>query len=562
MNRMKKSVAAKISVMALIMIAAGTIVTGIYGYVSFRSEVIAANGEEALSIARSVADAIETDEMEAVMADGQPNEYWDSIKGYADEVKTDTGVIYLYAIDRSAAGEWRYFFDGAAPGDLAENLGELGGVESDDAFPEEAIEAYTTGEALVTDIYASEGYGIMLSGFAPIKNADGRTIGIVGADISVEEVNESAGRFGLFTILIVAGFSILAGLYFKSYVTKHVGRPVQSLVKASRKIAQGDMGVQLSYMSDDEIGQLTESFGNMVESTKEQTATLEQIADGNLAVQLDARGENDSMYLAFKKMVTQLSDMVEKIRQATDQVSTGTMQLADGATHLAQGSVEQSATVTQLSVSISNVADQTKESAGMARQAAELGERIQQNAYDGTARMDRLIEAVDEIGEASEKINKIIKTIDDIAFQTNILALNAAVEAARAGEAGKGFAVVADEVRNLASKSAEAASETGMLISDSIEKSQHGTMIAKETAAAFEKIVEGVEESSRLVSEIAQAAEGQQSTIEHINSGIDQVTQVVQQNSATAEESAASSEEISSQSAILKELVEIFKTKE
>lgn len=214
-----------------------------------------------------------------------------------------------------------------------------------------------------------------------------------------------------------------------------------------------------------------------------------------------------------------------------------------------------------MSASIEEVSDKTKVNADNADKANDLAEKAKLYAVTGNEHMKEMLKAMDEINQSSSNINKIIKVIDDIAFQTNILALNAAVEAARAGQYGKGFAVVAEEVRNLAARSANAAKETTDLIEDSIEKAESGARIAKETADALEMIVDGVTSVSNLVNEIQKASSEQAAAISRINQGIMQVSQVVQENSATSEQSAAASEELSGQAEMLKHLVERFRLK-
>jgi methyl-accepting chemotaxis protein len=201
----------------------------------------------------------------------------------------------------------------------------------------------------------------------------------------------------------------------------------------------------------------------------------------------------------------------------------------------------------------------SKENARLSDEAAALSGSIKVNAEKGSEQMAELMRAVSEITEASNSITKVIKVIDDIAFQTNILALNAAVEAARAGQHGKGFAVVAEEVRNLAAKSAASAKDTGKLIEDSIEKSSFGLTVAEETAESLKEIVEGINRSAEIVTAIAQASEEQTNAVSQVNIGIDQVSQVIQQNSATAQESAAASEEMSGQATMLHSLVGRFR---
>jgi methyl-accepting chemotaxis protein len=258
-------------------------------------------------------------------------------------------------------------------------------------------------------------------------------------------------------------------------------------------------------------------------------------------------------------MAENTRELITEINRSSGQISSGAKQVADGASTLAQGATEQAASIQELSASISQISERTKDNAQIADKTSKLSARIKDSAEKGSHQMDEMITAVGEINEASKNISKIIKTIDDIAFQTNILALNASVEAARAGQHGKGFAVVAEEVRNLASKSAEAAKDTGDMIQNSMDKAELGSRIAEETAASLNEIVTGINETSQLVAEIAQASDAQSTGISQINVGIDQVAQVVQQNSATAEQSAAASVEMSDQFNTLEQLISRFR---
>ena len=313
---------------------------------------------------------------------------------------------------------------------------------------------------------------------------------------------------------------------------------------------------------EDEIGQCIKGAAMFVNRISEVEGVLESIADGDLTSNIALLSESDEMGKHLRTVLDNLSGMFKDLNDSSVQVSSGAKQVADGAQSLAQGSTEQAASIEELSSSISDIALKTKANADMANRASKLADTIRGNAEKGNQQMDEMIGAVKDINQASQNISKVIKVIDDIAFQTNILALNAAVEAARAGQHGKGFAVVAEEVRNLASKSAEAARDTGTMIQDSMTKAELGTRIAGDTASSLSDIVSGINESSKFISEIAKSSEEQSLGITQINIGIDQVAQVVQQNSATAEESAAASEEMSSQSALLQELVSQFKLKD
>jgi len=368
---------------------------------------------------------------------------------------------------------------------------------------------------------------------------------------------------GLACVLLIIVFNMFA-----------VSKPLKKIGAYAEKIESGDLGISsatastVDVRSSDEIGVLARTleraYAQMKNYVGEIKDRMHSLAEGDLSAEstYDFQGDFVLIKDSINEHVRNLNLIMTEINSSSSQVSSGAKQVADGAQSLAQGSTEQAAAIEELSSSISEIAEKTKTNAATADKTSTLSATIKENAEKGSRQMDEMILAVNDINEASRNIGKIIKTIDDIAFQTNILALNAAVEAARAGQAGKGFAVVAEEVRNLASKSAEAAKDTGNMIQSSMEKAELGSRIAGETAASLNEIVIGINESSGLITEIAKSSEEQSLGIEQINTGIDQVAQVVQQNSATAEESAAASEEMSSQSNILQQLIAQFTLKD
>ncbi len=296
---------------------------------------------------------------------------------------------------------------------------------------------------------------------------------------------------------------------------------------------------------------------------KEASDTLQAFAQGDLTVAVtgEYKGEYNLIKQSLNQAIASFNSLLGDIHTAANQVALGATQISDASQSLSQGATEQASSIEELTASISEVASQTKQNAMDAAKASLLSSEVQSEAVQGNEKMKQMLDSMKEINESSANISKIIKAIDDIAFQINILALNAAIEAARAGQYGKGFAVVAEEVRNLAGKSAEAAKDTAALVEESIHKVENGTKTANETADKLMHISENLKNSVGLVGHIASASNEQATAIAQINQGVVQVSTVVQTNSATAEESAASSEELSGQANMLSELAGKFKLK-
>lgn len=378
-----------------------------------------------------------------------------------------------------------------------------------------------------------------------------------------DRLYSQAGRIVIIALFVIAVLSILTAVY----IIRSINSPVRELDGVARKIAEGDLDQNITYKSKDELGTLAVNFNktvgrlrNYVSYINEISNVLRQIAGGNLVfdLTLNYEGEFAKVKQALEEISHSLNDTLGQINQAADQVSSGSDQVSSGAQALSQGATEQASSIEELAATINEISAQVKDTAANANEVRQQTDQTGDQVATSNEQMQEMIAAMTEISDKSGQISRIIKTIEDIAFQTNILALNAAVEAARAGEAGKGFAVVADEVRNLASKSSEASKSTAALIEGTVQAVEKGTEIANATADSLFAVVESTKGVVSSVDKIASAADQQAESIAQVTLGIDQISSVVQTNSATAEESAAASEELSSQAQVMKGLVGRF----
>jgi methyl-accepting chemotaxis protein len=399
-----------------------------------------------------------------------------------------------------------------------------------------------------------------LATIAPI-NINGWCIGVT---VEANEYLQQTFNTVIFAAMITA-IAIVIAVVFNIKLANSITKPVVELSEAAKRLADGDLDIMISHKGNDELGKLADAFNqtifNISSYIKDIARGCKEISEGNFHVSstADFKGAFIEIVKSIDGICNNLSITMKEIRSSSEQVNSGAEQISSGAQALSQGATEQASSIEELSASIAEVTEQIRQNADNAELANESAELAGKEIFKSNEEMKHMVEAMDQINAKSTEISKIIKVIEDIAFQTNILALNAAVEAARAGNAGKGFAVVADEVRNLASKSAEAAKNTTLLIEEAISAVQAGTQIADNTAKYLDESEKVTRQAVSLIEKITEASEQQATAAAQINVGIEQIAAVVQTNSATAEESAAASEELNAQAEMLQNLVGQFK---
>jgi len=475
------------------------------------------------------------------------NEFLDTAKQYMDSMLVDLDML---------------------KGNYTGDVNEITAVEK---YVNSLYNSYNQFAPLARNNDVTGAYALYTSQVVNELNGITETIGVVrehASNVASESYNDSmtSSRNTIIFIVVLGILAVIIGILLALYITRLITSGIKQIQQAASHMSQGDFETNIEYNSKDELGSLADSMRETMGILKEVIDDIGmlsgELSNGNLTV--DTRKENryvgdlHPIILSLRKMKLALNDTLTGINNSSEQVNAGSDQVSSAAQGLAQGATQQASAVEELAATINDISNNINVTADHAKTAKTQN----LHAHDGlqlcSSHMTSLVQAMNIIEQKSSEVGKISKTIEDIAFQTNILALNAAVEAARAGSAGKGFSVVADEVRSLASKVAEAAQNTTTLIEETINAVEDGTRISNETEESLTQVVTDAQTVLDAVVNISTALNQQSESIKQITQGIDQISSVVQTNSATAEQTAAASEELSGQAQILKDLVSVF----
>lgn len=389
-------------------------------------------------------------------------------------------------------------------------------------------------------------------------------VGILG--MSLLSKYPTARMVAIGVLVVIAVGNLILVLKVSGSVIFSLVQPVKELEDAAKRMSQGDFSVQITYDSDDELGELAECFRITVSSLKmiidDLYRIISEFKDGNFDVRSECRekyvGDYEPLLTQLRDMVLNISNSLGNIQSVADQVASGSTELANSAQVLAEGAANQSSAVEQLLATVTEVTAQVEENSRATDRLHDNAKSVGGEADISRRKMADLMRAMESIKDTSQEINNIIVDIEDIASQTNLLSLNAAIEAARAGEAGKGFAVVAEQIRKLAEDSAQSAVKTKQLIEASLAEISKGNDITEETADSMNKVMDELDNILMGVGEIRTASDKQAVSVKEIEKGVEQISRVVTANSATAEQTSATSEQLSAQAITLNGEVEQF----
>lgn len=383
-----------------------------------------------------------------------------------------------------------------------------------------------------------------------------------------DHISDQLSGFSISVIIIIIVLTVLAaisGMIYARYTALDIAKPLEKVQKAARKLAKGELDVEVELLDQNEFGEMADDFNAAAAKMNEYIECiawgLQEIGGGDFTVQPTIEFEGDFIGIrdAIMNIESGLSFTMHQIDDGAEQVAMGAQQLAESAQTLAEGATSQAGAVEELTATIENVADSAVSSAKKADDAYKSAKKYANVAEQSNREMQLLTEAMERITATSKEIESIIGEIEDIASQTNLLSLNASIEAARAGEAGRGFAVVADQIGKLAADSAQSAINTKNLIIKSLQEINNGNEITARTTSALGEVIEGIKFLADASQETSELSREQAETMSQVRTGIEQIADVVQNNSAAAQETSATSEELLAQSENLKAMVEQFR---
>jgi methyl-accepting chemotaxis protein len=438
-------------------------------------------------------------------------------------------AIYLYVVTPVDDEGITHYYISAEDGE--ESIDFWGEEDAYEVFDAELFDnVIAKGETFSGGIYESEGFGMCLSGYAPVYNSAGEVIAGVGLDFSAEHVNSEVRSFVIICIIGAIILIIIELLLISQIIKRTVTKPIAEVTNYAKIISSGKTDIYIDTSGKDEIAELKKSFAELLKNTRLQASEIEEIASGNLRAPIKKLGDSDAVGISMLRMEESFRNLISKIRDTAISVTTQSDNLDKASDDFSLNGINATKAVSELRIAVENLLKETNAIAERTDATAKNGMKTIEITGSGRDKMKDLTNAVLDIKESGEKIETVIKLIDDIAFQTNLLALNASVEAARAGEHGKGFAVVAAEVRNLAEKSAGAANDTHELISLTVGKATAGVSVCNETTEFFNTIAEAIDVSNKDILSLSNDMRNLDTNIAAINEDVNNISHITENN--------------------------------
>ncbi|MEA4895878.1 MAG: methyl-accepting chemotaxis protein [Oscillospiraceae bacterium] len=554
-----KSVKTKISIYVLAVTFLCSVAIGIFSYISFRGNLVEQIGAKARDVAEAISINIDGNLIANYAATGQEDKYYDNLQAYLSHEKTNVDLTYLYIMTDDDEN-YKYIVEGFTDSDDMSSIVSLGDTQPKDEYGPEPQQVLDTGNAAYTGLYDNGEYGVLLSGFAPIYDASGKTVAVLGLDMSAASVSKSLSAYIPFLIIIMLGFCAVSFFLVRFAVIKVVADPLEAFADTAEKLADGDFGALISEkhrVITSEMKRLSAAFDKLCTNLKRVKSDIEEIEKKQLHSdgREDLPGDFGKMKKSIGNIIGTYNGLLSDFENIAGNLTRSSEQVAEISSHLAQSSSEQSSSLDSFSNTVALLSRTSEENNSSVAQATGYVREAERAIEKCDGDMTGVIDAMNAINSTAGEIGTIMNEISNIALMTNLLALNASVESARAGALGKGFAVVADEVRILAGKSADAAKSTEILLDKTVQAVEKGKEITQITNLDLKEAGSRTGLVIDSISGIYKVSEQQADGVRIINNEITNIAVAVRGNSAKAQESAAASQELSGQAQLLKQKI-------